>query len=266
MTDTALAPASKGRRTTFIVLTVLFGVGAGAAFGFLSLVSPWLGVEEREIHAVHDLTWGIHGGLLLAVPFLLQAVRPERKPALMLAVALAGLALAIGYALGGVWMFAPAPIVLSAILWWLHPAREAVAPSGRRPYPAMVAVAILAAVPLVVYALEKAALQRACPPTGNPHCDEFHFASVAALAFAFPLTALAASFQTPGWRVVAWLTGVGAILFGFSGVLLEDRTSSIGSTWGLVAIGGGVLFVAVAEWAGRGDTRLGERAERRRSP
>lgn len=251
MADTAVAPVSKGRRTTFIVLTVLFGLGAGAAFGFLGLVSPWLGVEEREIHAVHDLAWGIHGGLLLGILFLMQSVAPERKPALMLAVALSGLGLAIGYALGGVWMFAPAPLILGAVLWWLHPARESVAPSGRRLYPPMLGLAILAAIPLVMYAIDQAALQRACPPSGDAHCDEFHFASMAALAFAFPLTALAASFRTPGWRVVAWLTGLGAILFGFSGVLLEDRASSIGSTWGIVSLAAGVVFVGVSEWGAR---------------
>lgn len=254
MSDTVpRPPTSKGRRTTFIVLTVLFGLGLGVAgFAFLGLVAAWFSTGgEREVHIVHDIAWGVVGGLLVAIPFLIQAVNPERKPAVMLGAILGVLGLLLGYGLGGVVVFLPLPLVVVGLLWWLHPAREDVIPKGRRPQMVMAALAILAAIPLFMYALDQAAIQRACPPAGDQHCEEFHFAGMAALAYALPLVALGASFLTRGWRIVAWLAGAASVVFGLSGLLFPDNLSSIGSSWGWVSIAGGVVFVALAEWVGR---------------
>ena len=254
MTDAgAPPPVSKGRRTTFIVLTVLFGLGAGVAgFAFLGLVAAFFGLApDREIHAVHDIGWGAHGGVLLAIPYLIQAVNPERKPAVMLAAALSGLALIVGYGLGGVWFLVPIAIVLIALLWWLHPARAEILPSDSRLHPAMAALAFLAAIPLVMYALDEVTIQQGCPPSGDQHCDEFHFSVMASLAYALPLVALGASLRTRGWRIVAWLVGAAAVVFGLSGIVFPDNLSSIGPAWGGIAVVGGVLFVGVAEWVGR---------------
>ena len=246
-------PVSKGRRTAFIVLTVLFGLGLGlGAFAFLALVAAWFGVGDREVHIVHDLAWGAHGGLLLAIPFLIQAVNPERKPAVMLGAALAGLALAVGYALSGVWLFVPVPIVIVGLLCWLHPARGDILPRGSRARTVAAVLAVVALTPfLVTYAFDEAAIQRACPPSGDQHCEEFHFAGMAALAFALPLVGLGASLRTRGSRIVAWLVGAASVVFGLSGVLYPDNLSSIGTRWGWAAVAAGVLFVAVAEWARR---------------
>lgn len=236
----------KARRTTFIVLTVLFGLGLGfAAFAFLGLVEAWFGLGDREVHRIHDLAWGAHGGLLIALPFLLQAIRPERKPAVMLGAAAAGLGLTAGYALGGQVLFTLVPIVVVVLLWWLHPARDQLTRVGRI-HSVMAVIAVLAAIPLALFAFDQAEIQRACID-GDQHCEEFHYAGMAALAFALPLAGLVAAFRAPGWRIVAWLAGAAAAVFGLSAVLFPDLPSSVGRTWGLVALAGGILFVAVAE-------------------
>jgi hypothetical protein len=241
----------KARRTTFIVLTVLFGLGLGfAAFAFLGLVGAWFGLGDREVHRVHDLAWGAHGGLLIALPFLLQAIRPERKPAVMQGAAAAGLGLAAGYALGGQVLFALVPIVVMVLLWWLHPARAELLRIDRRPQPVLLALSVLAAIPRVIYALDQAALQRGCV-AGDQHCDEFHFAGMAALALALPLVGAVTSFRTPGWRIGARLVAAAAAVFGLSSVLFPDNLSSLGTTWGSAALVGGVVFVAVAELGAR---------------
>jgi hypothetical protein len=240
----------KARRTTFIVLTLLFGLGLGfAAFSFLGLVGAWFGLGDREVHRVHDLAWGAHGGLLIALPFLLQAIRPERKPAVMQGAAAAGLGLAAGYALGGQVLFALVPIVVVVLLWWLHPARDQLTRVGRI-HAVMAAIAVLAAIPLALFAFDQAEIQRACID-GDQHCEEFHYAGMAALAFALPLAGLVASFRTPGWRTVAWLTGAAAAVFGLSSVLFQENLSSVGTTWGAAALAGGAVFVVVAEFGAR---------------
>lgn len=244
-------PVSKGRRTTFIVLTSVFGLGLGfGAFAFLGLVTAWFGLGDREVHRVHDLAWGAHGGLLIALPFLLQAWSPERKPAVMQGAAAAGLGLALGYALGGQPLFALVPIVVTVVLWAFHPSRRQGMRLGGRPQPILVALALLAAIPLVMYALDQAAIQRACVE-GDQHCDEFHYAGMAAISYALPLVALVASFPVAGRRITARLVGAAAAVFGLSGILFPDSVSSIGTTWGAVALGGAVVFLAVAQWGGR---------------
>ena len=252
MSEAALAPpVSKGRRTTFVVLTILFGLGLGlGAFAFLGLVAAWFGVGGREVHRVHDLAWGAHGGLLIALPFLLQARRPETKPAVMQGAAAAGLGLFIGYALGGQYLFALVPIVVVVLLWWFHPARGQRMRLGGRPQPILAALALLAAIPLVMYALDQAAIQRACV-NGDQHCEEFHYAGMAALAYALPLVGLVALFRMPGWLITARLAAAAAAVFGLSAILFPDLPSSIGTTWGAVTIGGGILFLVVAELGAR---------------
>ena len=234
------------RRTTFRIVTVIFGAGLGlAGFGFLSLVGGWVGAGGREEHRVHDLAYGAVAGLLIALPMLLQAVAPERKPALMQGIAAAGLGFGAGYALGDAPLFVLAPVVVVAILWWLHPARDQLASFGR-PHPALLGLAVLAAIPLVVFALDQGELQRACA-AGDQHCDEFHFAGMASLAFALPLVGVVASFRNPGWRILAWLAGAAAGVLGLSSLMFPDLLSSLGTTWGAVALGGGIIFVAAAE-------------------
>jgi hypothetical protein len=227
---------------------VLFGLGLGlGAFAFIGLVTAWFGLGDREVHRVHDLAWGAHGGLLIAIPFLLQAWSPERKPAVMQGAAAAGLGLAIGYALGGQPLFALVPIVVTLVLWAFHPSRGQGIRLGGRPQPILLALTLLAAIPLVIYALDQAAIQRACVD-GDQHCEEFHFAGMAALSFALPLVAFVASFPVAGRRIVARLVAAAAAVFGLSGILFPDAVSSIGTMWGAVALGAGVVFVGVAEW------------------
>ena len=90
----------KARQPTFTVLTVLFGVAIGA-LGLFSLVTGSVGAGGREVHQVHDLGFGALASLLIALPLLLQARNPERKPALMQMVLAAFASFIGGYALLG---------------------------------------------------------------------------------------------------------------------------------------------------------------------
>lgn len=250
-------PVSRGRRTTFIVLTAVFGTALGA-LGLFSMIAGWLGAGGREEHMVHDSGFGVGAAFLIAAPLLLQASRPERKLSHMHAAALGLVGFGAGYALGGAVVFLLGPLVIVALLWWLHPARDRLALSGR-PQPLLAALAVLAAIPLVIYAIEQAEIQRACVrPT--EHCEEFHYAGMAALALSLPLVGLAAAWGARGWRIVAWLVGAAATLFGLSGILLPDRASSVGRAWGMVAVGGGIAFVLVAEWVRRREARIAGRS------
>jgi hypothetical protein len=66
-----------------------------------------------------------------------------------------------------------------------------------------------------------------------------------------PLTGLLASMKTTGWLITARFAGVGAILFGLASLINDDYASALDTGWAVLALLGGVAFVAVAEWEAR---------------
>jgi hypothetical protein len=62
-----------------------------------------------------------------------------------------------------------------------------------------------------------------------------------------------ASARTQGWRIVAWLTGVGSIVYGVASVVFATYPGSTvpypgseGAFWGTLAIVWGIVFIALA--------------------
>jgi hypothetical protein len=119
-------------------------------------------------------------------------------------------------------------------------------------------VAALGAVPLIGYALSMAAQARQL--AGPPH-HVLRLTTMAAMAVALPLVGLLAAFQTRGWRIPAWSAGIAVAVFGLASLIFPYDWGSAGRAWGSVAIGGGALFVVVAELrAGRFRRHLSDRA------
>lgn len=259
------ASASKGRRTAFTVLTIVAGAGLGlGAFAFPSLLFAWFGVGGREVHRIHDLAWGAHAGLLIALPLLLQARGPERKPAAMQTAALGVVALVIANTIStSLNLIAAVAVVLIAALWWLHPARGELLRPGSRIRPAMAILVLVTAIPLKMYALDQAELQRACSPAAaesavlmlvDEHCEELHFSGMAALSFALVLVGLLGSAGTRGWPIPAFGVGAAAIVIGVASILFPDAISSFGTRWGTAAVVGGLAYLSLAQIARRRGT------------
>ena len=58
---------------------------------------------------------------------------------------------------------------------------------------------------------------------------------------------LVAAFQTRGWRIPAWCAGTAAMVFSLASMVFPTYGGSAGRGWGALALGGGFLFIAVAE-------------------
>jgi hypothetical protein len=249
---------ARRRRILFLILTGLFGLAwAGPLFGLPSLVLGWFESGDRLIHRVHDLAYGIWASLFMAVGYLSQLRWPERRIAGFQQTAVALLGLAVAGALsadGFTLLFLLGFAVLTVILAWLHPARERVLERGEGPSLPLLALAMAAAVPLTLYALDMAELQRT-GPAADPHVAERHWSTMASLALSIWLVGAHAGLRTPGWRIPAWSAGLAAVLFGVASMAFPAYPGSVGSEWGLVSLLGGVVFVALAEWVHRRESQ-----------
>jgi hypothetical protein len=251
------------RRIAFYVwAAILVAVVGIAFFGLTSLVLAWFQEVEGVAGPVTDLGYGVLFGIIQTTGLLVQLRSPERKIAGVQQAFLVIPALVIGSAIASDSQnLVPALILLPAIgiLLALHPAREEFFRKGVAPSRILLAITVVAAVPLVAYALDMGAQARDL--AGPPHHVQ-RLSTMAAMALAIALTGLLAALQTRGWRIPAWSAGTAAIVFGFASVVFPDQRGALGRGWGGVAIAGGVLFMAVAEWEVRRATAAREPSSR----
>ncbi|MGH2995204.1 MAG: hypothetical protein ACRDM9_02690 [Gaiellaceae bacterium] len=262
-TSTSAASRSPGRRIAFnawaAILVAVFGV---AFFGLTSLVLAWFEEVEGVAGPVTDLGYGVLVGIIQTTGLLAQLRGPERRIAGVQQALLVIPALVIGSAIASDSQnLVPALILMPAvgILLALHPAREEFLRRGAGFSRKLLAITILSAIPLIAYALDMGAQARDL--AGPPHHVQ-RLSTMAAMALAIVLTGLLAALQTRGWRIPAWSAGTAAIVFGLASMAFPDDPGAVGRGWGGVAIAGGVLFIAVAEWEVRRATAAREPSSR----
>jgi hypothetical protein len=245
------ARASRVGRIAFNAWAAILAAALGVVFfGLTSLVIAWFEDVEGVAGPVTDLGYGVLFGIILTTGVLVQLRGPERKIAGVQQAFLVIPALVIASAIASDSQnLVPASILLPAIgiLLALHPAREAFLRGDAAPSRILLAITAVAAVPFTAYALEMGAQARDL--AGPPHHLQ-RLSTMAAMAVAIVLTGLLAALRTPGWRIPTWSAGVAAIVFGLASVVFPDQPGAVGRGWGGLAIAGGVLFIAVAEWEG----------------
>lgn len=227
-----------------VVLVVVFGLGF---FGLTSLVIGWFAAVEGVAGPVTDLGYGVLVGIILTMGLAVQLRAPQRKIAGMQQAALVIPALLMGSAVASDTQDLVSALIVTAgvaILLALHPARGDFFRKGGAISPALLAITILAAIPLIAYALEMGA--QAHDVKGPPHHVQ-RLSTMAAMAFAIVLAGLLTALKTRGWRTPAWSTGAAAIVFGLASVAFPDNAGAPGRGWGMLAVAGGLLFIAVAQ-------------------
>jgi len=248
---------SKTRRTWFSVMAVVFALIFGVGFfSWIGLVSGWFEGGERQIHRVHDVgASGVATGLLIALPLLILSWRRD-DIALLQMLGMAALATVVGavlatepgYAVIVLVLAVPVVVLLAISRGW----RRFLAP-GEGWIPELLVAALLGAPFWGAFAWTMARYQ-ANLPADDPHVEEFHWVGMAVMAIGLVLMVVLASLRTHGWRIVAWLTGLGSIVYGAASILFATYPgsdvpypSSEGSVWGTLAIAWGVVVIALAE-------------------
>jgi hypothetical protein len=247
-------PGSSGKRIAFKILAGVFTAGAFLGLFGVAIIFAWFDNDEGGIHRVHDMGYGVLFGALLTTAVLLQNWRPERRISAFYQILDVGVATLIGGAIatdgftlvGGVIV-----LVAYGILFALHPYRTALLKPEREGFsPVLLALTVLGAIPLVWYALTMAKLQRNGLSL-DPHVKMGHWALMGAMAIGIVLVGFLSSFKFRGWRISAWSAGAGAFLYGLVTVVYPHRAGAEGTGWALVALFGGLVFIAAAEWEAR---------------
>ncbi|HEX5626720.1 MAG TPA: hypothetical protein VFY08_01735 [Actinomycetota bacterium] len=231
-------------RRAFRIVAAVLGIAA-IGFSLPFAVGALLGEADR-IHRLHFVAGTLGLGVLLGVSLLACARRPEDLGPFWVAVA-SGVATTIAGIVAGDFVsggYVTSPILL-IVLFALHPERPSLFAIGGVD-PAAAAVAALALVPAVAYALTQSELQRNGSSL-DPHVEFHHYSGMATYALSLPLAALSAALRLPGRRIAVWIVGVTGAGLGLASLLLSDYVGAFDPAWAWLALAWGIVFVAVGQ-------------------
>ena len=238
-----------GRRLAYRIVATVLGlsvVGLSLPFTIASFVN-----EEDAIHRMHNVNGLIGFGSLIGVLLLVSAWRPEEHLAAIHVVAAAALAGVIagvmsGDLIDGGWLVAPIAVI---VVWALHPSRPDLF-RLREPTLSLIALSVLATIPGIAWALTQSELQRSGVPAVDPHAEFHHYSSMAAAGITLPLVGIAAAFAARGARFARWFVGASASALGLASLGLSDHVGAFDTLWAWALVGGGVLYIVLAEVTG----------------
>jgi hypothetical protein len=227
------APTAVGgpKVMAFRIIAGLFGVITVLAM--IGSAIPVLTNDQDKVHSFHVLGVIPVYVLLAGLPLIVLALHPTDVVALRVA-----------------WAVFIGPLDL-VILTFLAPTRGELVRFGS-PVIALLSLAILGAIPAVVYAWRNARIQLEVDPMTDMtgHWSNHHWSGIAGAALALVLVGAVLAFRRPGDRMWIWMGGLAAMLFGAAAVIFSDDArypSSLGTLWGLLVLFAGLVYIVVAE-------------------
>jgi energy-coupling factor transporter transmembrane protein EcfT len=256
--DTQTAPTvSRGRVLAYRIIAGvvgLFFILSGLAFSVPQFFST-----TDKVHSFHDLATMPAFLVLLGFALIVMMLRPDDVVALRVAWAVAlGAVIAgiIGHDLITDTLY-PITVVAIGVLTILAPNRGKLLRFDS-PNVAMLSLAIVAAIPAIVFAWDNARIMLQMDPAMDMsgHWKYHHWSGVAASALGVVLAAIVVSFRSPGDRMWTWVVGFATMLFGLAGIIFSDAVrypSSIGTLWGVGVFFVGLVYIVVAEVSSSAD-------------
>lgn len=214
------------------------------------LVTGWTaGVgAELGIHRVH-----VMGIATVVTAFLLglfaQVYRPRERVASMWGAFV--LIVFVTAATVGLGVGRPEEVVpfllITGLALLAHPAGRRLLRRGDSYSPALLALVLVAAVPLLAFAAGQLNLSTS---TTDPHAVDGHYVMMAGLAIAPLAYGIFAASGFVGWRLASWIAAAPMAYYGLLSIAFPAQSGAGGLVWGTAAILWAVAFVAVAEYSG----------------
>lgn len=257
---TATDQPSKKRRIAFRVVATLVAlfILAQQIFGLMELVVMWFpaeavaGMFEEEVsfivlHRAHFMAIGIVAWAVV-LSMLAQLRKPERRVAPMLLLAAVALGATFVYGLNGTlfeWLIEEIAVVVIPIslVVLLHPSRDRLFSRPAFDGP-LVGLALLAAVPWLVYIVDNAWTQFA-NAAGDSHAEMEHWATAALMGIVIVVAAFLGSSDHPGRGLTAWIAVGGSVIFGVHSLAFSGLASALPAFWAVAAILWGIGYGAM---------------------
>ena len=283
--DAGIQPVGRVRKVAFYALVVLFTLMIlGMSPLFFAVIALFL--EETVTHRIHETAFGFIFVLSL-VGLLVQLRRPTYKIAQMWQAAIPIWLTILAIILIGE---QPTPdiliyLIIPALIIVLHPGRQLLFRPPTDLSRLLMALTIVAAVPLLAFAIEEfrigqdaaaiagdvirnlpddisdeEAEQRVRDTADNREDEEKvvhfgHWSAMAAFAVSIVVLAGLAALRPPGWRLTAWSAGIACFIYGFASLIVPDDASAATTVWAVVAMLWGIGFIFAAEYELRSQAR-----------
>lgn len=287
-TETADAPVrapGKVRRAAFYLSLVLFTLLLVFMSPLPMLVLGWfLQPEAGEVsHKVHEISFGGLFALSL-IAALAQFRRPANKPAAAIQAAAPILLAVISILIVGAFEpFVVIFVVASLAPALLHPARRHVFRPPVRPSMPLLALLVVAAIPLAIFAANQMSIGADASAVGKDIFDELpddasdedydaaieaadmtaeeqievehsgHWSAMAAFALAIVAVGAIATVRIPGWRLSAWSAAIAVAIYASASLTNPVDASAHGGIWGVAGLLWAIAFVVTAEKVGKDD-------------
>jgi hypothetical protein len=238
-------------RTTRLIAG--FMAGSAVVFGAFTMVFGVV-AESQRIHGFHNAVVAALLLVLSAPPALAIARRPDRSDApLMTLTVLSAAALITMVASLTIDPFTLPFVVFTGVLWTIRPSAER-AVHDERPSWGLLLLVVAGAVPLIVYALGQAELQRTL--AGDEHSQFFHWVEASFYSAGILFLGALAALRPRSHRMAGFSAGLGMSIFGLAALVLGGYASAVSAPWAWLATAGGAAFIwLVARDRGVGPTR-----------
>jgi len=238
-------------RTTRLIAG--FMAGSAVVFGAFTMVFGVV-AESQRIHGFHNAVVAALLLVLSAPPALAIARRPDRSDApLMTLTVLSAAALITMVASLTIDPFTLPFVVFTGVLWTVRPSAER-AVHDERPGWGLLLLVVAGAVPLIVYALGQAELQRNL--VGDEHSQFFHWVEASFYSAGILFLGALAALRPRSHRMAGFSAGLGMSIFGLAALVLGGYASAVSTPWAWLATAGGAAFIwLVARDRGVGPTR-----------
>lgn len=256
---------SKVRNVAFKGLVILFSLVLIAGFNLLFVLFAVTWLPDATYLAILDegpaqLAHRVHASILPLVVWIIligvvvQLRRPEDRLApLLMALVVPIIGNLVDVTIG-LFEFGASqiPVIFVVLIALLHPrARELV--RIPRLNGLMAGLTAAAAAAWIPFAYGQAQLQLLAVP-GDPHAEMEHWKLMAQFALILVVWALIGASDYRGWRITAWVAGLGSAWYGLQSLLFPSA-SAAALPWAIAAVGWGIAYIFVAERRARAAQR-----------